>query len=206
VIRLVVATSNPGKAREIAEILAGLPIEVLSLSDYPAIPEVEESGSTFEENALIKALHAAQYTGEAVLADDSGLEVDALDGKPGIHSSRFAGPGATDAQKNELLLQMLADVPDDKRTARFRCVAALVAPSGDYWTFDGACEGRIIHESRGSNGFGYDPLFYVPDYDMTMAELPAEVKNRISHRAKAMAEARVAIGDLSFSCESGCDG
>jgi XTP/dITP diphosphohydrolase len=201
-MRLVVATTNRGKLKEIIELLQGLPIDVRSLADYPSIPEAEETGSTFAENAILKALHTVRFTGEAVLADDSGLEVDALDGGPGISSSRYAGPGSTDAQRNEKLLRELADVSDEKRTACFRCVAALVSPSMDIQTFDGVCEGVIIRERRGEHGFGYDPLFYIPEYGKTMAELPPEVKNKISHRAKAMAAARVAIEKMAVS-ESG---
>jgi XTP/dITP diphosphohydrolase len=196
-MRLVVATTNQGKLKEIVRLLEGLSVEVLSLADYPSMPEAEETGSTFAENAIQKAIHAAQFTGEIALADDSGLEVDALGGEPGIRSSRFAGPGATDAQRNALLLEKMKAVPDEKRTARFHCVAAVASPAGESQTFDGVCEGRIIHEPRGNNGFGYDPLFYIPERDKTMAELPAEVKNRISHRAKAMAAARVAIGQMA---------
>jgi XTP/dITP diphosphohydrolase len=170
-----------------------LPIEVLSLADYPSIPEADETGSTFTENAILKAVHAARFTGEMALADDSGLEVDGLGGLPGINSSRFAGPGATDTQRNELLLERMKDVPDEERSARFRCVAALVSPSGGAQTFDGVCEGRIIHRPHGEHGFGYDPLFYIPEHGKTMAELPPELKNRISHRARAMAAARAAI-------------
>jgi XTP/dITP diphosphohydrolase len=192
-MRLVVATTNPGKLKEIIHLLDGLPIEVLSLADYPSIPEADETGSTFTENAILKAVHAARFTGEMALADDSGLEVDGLGGLPGINSSRFAGPGATDTQRNELLLERMKDVPDEERSARFRCVAALVSPSGGAQTFDGVCEGRIIHRPHGEHGFGYDPLFYIPEHGKTMAELPPELKNRISHRARAMAAARAAI-------------
>lgn len=201
-MRLVVATTNKGKLKEIIELLKGLPVEVRSLADYPSIPEAEETGSTFAENAILKAVHTAHYTGEMTLADDSGLEVDVLGGRPGISSSRYAGPGATDAQRNEKLLRELADVPDQKRTARFMCVAALVSPSEDTQTFDGVCEGIIIHDPRGEQGFGYDPLFYVSEHGKTMAELSPEVKNRISHRAKAMAAARVAIEKMVVGAES----
>ncbi|MDO8683209.1 MAG: XTP/dITP diphosphatase [Armatimonadota bacterium] len=183
---LVIATTNPGKVKEISRLLAGLSLNILSLADFPAIPQVEETGSTFTENAIIKARHAAKYTGEMSLADDSGLEVDALDGKPGIQSSRFAGPGATDAQRNKLLLSLLKDTPDEKRTARFHCVVAIASPSGETQIFDGVCEGLITREPRGAHGFGYDPVFFVPEYGKTMAELPPEVKNEISHRAKAV--------------------
>jgi XTP/dITP diphosphohydrolase len=196
VIRLVIATRNLGKVKEIVRILDGLPVEVVSLADYPSVPEVEETGSTFAENAAIKALHVAKHTGEIALADDSGLEVDALGGKPGVYSSRFSGPGATDARNNKLLLEKLRDVLDEDRAARFRCAAALAISSGGVQLFDGTCEGQITREPRGKNGFGYDPLFYVPEYGKTMAELPPEIKNRISHRAKAMTAARSAIEEL----------
>jgi len=198
-MRLIVATTNPGKLREIIRLLEGLPMELLSLADYPAVSEAEETGSTFAENAVLKAVHAARHTGETALADDSGLEVDALEGRPGIHSSRFAGPGATDAQRNALLLEKMKDVSDQDRTARFRCVAALASPSGDVWTFDGVCEGHIMHEPRGEHGFGYDPLFYIPEHGKTMAELPPELKNRISHRARAIIAARAAIEKMAAS-------
>jgi len=193
VIRVVVATFNPGKAREIAELLSGLSIEIVSLADYPSIPEPEEHGSSFAENAAIKARHACERTGEVALADDSGLEVDALGGRPGINSSRFAGPNAADAQRNALLLDMLSDTPDEQRTARFRCVAALATPAGEIQIFEGACEGYIVREPRGENGFGYDPIFYLPEFGKTMAELPPDVKNRISHRGQAISAATAAL-------------
>ena len=188
--KLVVATRNERKRRELAAILAGLPVEVVRLDAYPGAPDVEETGATFADNARLKALSAAGHTGEWAVADDSGLEVDALGGRPGVYSARFSGPGATDAANNALLLSLLKDVPPDQRTARFRCAIALASPEGETWVDEGTCEGVIAGAPRGEGGFGYDPLFIVPELGMTFAELPAEVKNRISHRARALALTR----------------
>lgn len=200
--RLVIATKNPGKAREVAEILEGLPYEIVSLADYPDAPDVEETGGTFAENAAIKARAYADFTGELTLADDSGLEVDALDGAPGVYSSRFA---PTDAERISKLLDLMRNVPDDKRAARFRCAVAIAEPSGGpdgpgYAIPDrliireGKIEGIIAHFPKGSNGFGYDPVFYVPELGKHFAELAADEKNAISHRGKALREARKALG------------
>ena len=194
--RLVVATANSGKVREIAQLLADLPLEILSLSDFPAASPPEETGATFVENAVAKAVHAAKVTGEMALADDSGIEVDALGGEPGVRSSRFGGPGMTDAGRNGLLLQKLRHIPDQKLTARFRCAAALAWPSGEVRTFEGVCEGRITRGPRGTHGFGYDPIFYLPQYGKTMAELPPEEKNLISHRGRAMSQVKAALREL----------
>lgn len=192
--RLVVATKNPGKAREMAEILADLPYEVVSLSDYPDTPEVEETGSTFVENAIIKARAYAKYTGELTLADDSGLEVDALNGAPGILSSRFA---PTDAERISKLLDLMKEIPSDKRTARFRCAVAIVDPAGDVKTCEGEIEGSIAYEPHGSNGFGYDPVFVVTELGKHMAELDSDDKNAISHRGRALAEAKKLLAGRS---------
>ncbi len=170
-----------------AALLADLPYEVVSLADYPDAPEVEETGVTFIENATIKAKAYAKFTGELTLADDSGLEVDALDGAPGVYSSRFA---PSDPERNAKLLDMMKDVPDEQRTARFRCAIAIAAPSGDVRTCDGAVEGTIARERKGTNGFGYDPIFYVPELGKHMAELTADEKNAISHRGKALEKAK----------------
>lgn len=185
--KLVIATKNAGKAREMAAVLAGLPYEVVSLADYPDAPEVEETGSTFVENAIIKAQAYAEFTGELTLADDSGLEVDALGGAPGVYSSRFA---ATDPERNAKLLDMMKDVPDEQRAARFRCAIAIAEPGEDPRTCDGAVEGAIAHEPKGANGFGYDPIFYVPELGRHMAELSSSEKNAISHRGKALEKAK----------------
>ena len=185
--RLVIATKNSGKAREMAEVLTGLPYEVVSLADYADAPEVEETGSTFIENAILKATAYARFTGELTLADDSGLEVDALDGAPGVLSSRFA---PSDPERNSKLLGLMSDVPDAKRAARFRCAIAISTPEGDLRTCEGTVEGAIAREPRGANGFGYDPVFYVPDLGKHMAELTSSEKNAISHRGKALEKAK----------------
>jgi XTP/dITP diphosphohydrolase len=187
--KLLVATHNPGKVREYREILAGLPLEVTYLDAEGITEEVDETGATFAENAILKATAYARLSGLLTWADDSGLEVDALGGAPGVYSARYAGPGASDADRYRKLLNALADVPWDRRTARFRCTVALAMPEGDVRTADGACEGVIAFGPAGSNGFGYDPVFYMPERDATMAQLDAEVKNVISHRGRA---ARVA--------------
>lgn len=188
--KLLLATRNKGKVREIQALLADSGVKVLSLSDYPDIPDIPEDGATFEENAVFKAQEVARLTGEITLADDSGLEVDALNGEPGVHSARFAGETKNDEANNTKLIALLEDVPPAHRTARFRCVIALVTPDGYVHTADDACEGLIILKPRGDNGFGYDPLFYVPEYDQTFAELPLDIKNRISHRGRALAQVK----------------
>ncbi len=170
--------------------LRDLDIEVLSLRSYPDVPEVEEDGLTFFENALKKASEVSRHTREAVLADDSGLEVDALGGEPGIHSARYSGPAATDATNNQKLLRMLRDVPREKRGAAFRCVLVLYRPDGQSESFEGAWRGEILFEPRGTMGFGYDPLFLDEQQGLSAAELPPEIKNRISHRGRAFAKFR----------------
>lgn len=182
---LVVATKNPGKLREIREIL-GSDVRLLSLTDFPGVGDIVEDGRTFEANAIKKALAVANHTGHVSLADDSGLEVDALNGAPGVYSARFAGEEATDEQNNVKLLQLLEDTPDEQRTARFRCVIAVGAPDGSVQTAEGTTEGRILQNPRGTGGFGYDPLFLVSDLRRTFAELPPAEKNRLSHRGKAL--------------------
>lgn len=172
---LTVATKNPGKLREIREIL-GSEARLLSLADFPDVGDIVEDGRTFEANAIKKALAVASQTGHVSLADDSGLEVDALDGAPGVYSARFAGEKATDEQNNRKLLRLLEDVPDAQRTARFRCVIAVGAPDGSVQTAEGTAEGRILHSPRGTGGFGYDPLFLVSGLRRTFAELPSEEK------------------------------
>ncbi len=186
-LKLLVATNNPGKVREFEELLAGLPFEVTFPAREGIALEVEESGATFEDNARLKALAYARASGLPTLADDSGLEVDALGGAPGVWSARYAGPGAGDADRYQKLLNALAGVPDGRRTARFRCVVALAWPDGAIRTAEGRCEGQIGWAPRGEHGFGYDPVFIVDGSGgQTMAELPPEIKNRISHRARAV--------------------
>lgn len=197
--KLLVATNNPGKLREYAHLLAGvlLPLEITFPAQEGLRLGIEESGQTFEENARIKALAYAQASGLLTLADDSGLEVDALDGAPGVHSARYAAPDATDADRYRKLLEALQQVPAGKRTARFRCVIAVAQRNGQIQTAAGVCEGEIGLEPRGQYGFGYDPVFVVEGYDgQTMAELVPEVKNRISHRARAVAAAQPVLRRL----------
>ncbi|MCY3712080.1 MAG: XTP/dITP diphosphatase [Gemmatimonadetes bacterium] len=181
---LVLATRNPGKISEIKALLSG--VRVVPAASFAGCPEPEETGRTFEENALIKARAVSRYTGRTALADDSGLEVDALDGAPGVRSARYAGTDATDQDNIRRLLDALDGISDADRTARFRCVVAVVVPDGRSWTAEGACEGRILQATRGDAGFGYDPLFVPACYESTFAELDAGVKNRISHRAQAL--------------------
>ncbi len=185
---LVLATRNEGKLKEIRQLLAGCVEEFFSLADFPELPEIVEDGQSFEENALKKACLTAKKLGKPVLADDSGLCVDALAGKPGIFSSRFAGEDADDERNNSKLLAELAEIPADRRSASFHCVIALCFPDGSRHTFSGELKGSILDRGRGSSGFGYDPLFLVHEYDKTLAELPLDLKNRISHRGKALAK------------------
>lgn len=190
VMTVVVATRNPGKVAEIRAALGGLPIGLTSVADIVKdAPPIEETGVTFEENAIIKARAVSTSTHLIALADDSGLEVDALDGAPGVYAARYAGHGATDAMRRAKLLGALVEVPTP-RTARFRAVVAVRAPTGALTTFEGVCEGEIALEERGAGGFGYDPVFYIPERSATMAELPEALKNEISHRGRAIAAAR----------------
>lgn len=187
----MLATGNPGKVAELRDLLARhldqTHFSLLTPRDWPTpLPEVAETGATFAENARLKADTLAQVTGLPALADDSGLCVDALDGAPGLYSARWAGAGASDADRNAKLLLALADVPPKRRTARFVCAAALAIPDSGIWTAEGICEGVILNALRGANGFGYDPLFLLPTVGRTMAELTAEEKNHLSHRALAV--------------------
>ncbi len=183
---IIVATKNKGKVAEIAAILGALPVKVLAITEFGGIPEADETGDTFFANAVIKARHYARLTGRACLADDSGLEVDALDGAPGVHSARFAGDDATDEANNRKLLTLLAGVPFERRTARFRCTLIFFDNRETLIAVDGTCEGIILEEPRGEGGFGYDPLFYIPELEKTLAEIPVENKNIISHRGRAL--------------------
>ena len=193
---LLIATHNAGKLREYAEIFADLAATLVSLRDEGITESVAEDRDTYLENARRKALSYARISGLLTLADDSGLEVDALDGAPGVHTARYAGPRATDEERYRLLLQNLEGIEWEKRTARFRCVTCIATPRGQTFVGEGVCEGYIAYEPRGTGGFGYDPVFYLPEYDCTMAELPAEVKNRISHRARAARNARLILRTL----------
>jgi len=183
---LVVATGNMGKLREISRLLEQRNYRVIGLDAFPAAPEVVEDGVTFADNARKKAEAIAAHTGILTLADDSGLVVEALDGAPGVYSARYAGVDATDSDNNCHLLAELEAVPEDKRQAAFRCVMALVDPAGSCQFFDGELKGLILRELQGEGGFGYDPLFLVREYGKTLAELPLDLKNRISHRGQAL--------------------
>ena len=182
---LVLASGNKGKLAEFQRLLEGLDVQIHSMKEYPEIGEIVEDGSTFAENALIKARAVCKATGKPAMADDSGLAVDALNGAPGIYSARFAGEQRSDADNNAKVLQLLEGVEDSKRTARFFCVIAIVLPDGREYTAEGTCEGTILRALRGEGGFGYDPLFYVESLDKTFAELTMEEKNHISHRGHA---------------------
>ncbi|MEN6314752.1 MAG: XTP/dITP diphosphatase [Clostridiaceae bacterium] len=184
--RLIVATKNRGKLKEFAELLAHLPYDIVSMADAGIEDNIEENGTTFEENALIKAKSVWKATGDTVIADDSGLEVDYLNGAPGVYSARYAGEGATDDVKNRKLLHALEGVPADKRTARFVCAIAVIFPDGGNFTVRGTCEGYMATEPAGNNGFGYDPLLYVPEIGMTIAQMESSLKNNISHRGNAI--------------------
>lgn len=194
--RLLMATRNPGKAREYAELLADLPLSVTTLDAEGVTANVEESGQTFQENARLKATTYARLTGLWTWADDSGLEVDALDGRPGVWSARYGGPAATDRDRYLTLLDELRRNPERPRTARFRCVVALALAPGQVLTAEGVLAGVIAEEPRGAHGFGYDPVFFVPAQNGTLAELPPSIKNRISHRAVAAAAAKQLLVDL----------
>lgn len=183
--RIVLATKNQGKIREMRALLAPINIEVMSLADFPPIEDAEENGATFADNAMLKARWYYAHTNVSCLADDSGLEVDALGGSPGVYSARYSGDDATDASNNAKVLREMADVPEEKRTARFRCAMALVGGNIEL-TADGTCEGVLLTKPRGNGGFGYDPLFYVPAFGRTLAELSQEEKNGISHRGAAV--------------------
>jgi len=191
--KLLIATHNAGKIREYQSLLADLPLEVTSLEAEGITLDVEENGATFAENAILKACTYARISGLWTWADDSGLEVDALDGAPGVYSARYAGPGASDRDRYLKLIDELRSIGDAPRTARFQCVVAICLPDGEVHTTDGRVEGRIIDEPRGDGGFGYDPVFYLPDRDATMAELSQETKNRISHRGQAARAANLLL-------------
>ena len=188
-MKLVLATQNRDKIREIRHLIEDLPVTIMTFEDFPDFPDIEETGKTLEENAILKASGIALYTGCAVLADDSGLEVDALDGAPGVYSSRFAGPGCTYDDNNRKLLKELEGVPKEKRTARFRAVIAVAWDAEKVETVEGRAEGVITVEKAGGDGFGYDPVFFYPPAGKTFAEMTLEEKNKVSHRGKALVKA-----------------
>ncbi len=202
-MKLVLATRNKGKVAEIKKILEDLPeVELLSLRDFPDLAPIEETGKTFQENAILKAKTVANSTGCWALADDSGLVVEALNGAPGVYSARYAGKNATDTSNNQKLLKALEKVPWEKRRAAFVCVMALCSPKGKCYTCEGRFEGIISFEPKGNAGFGYDPVFYVPEYDKTVAELTPEIKNMISHRAQALKKIKPLLIQIIRSSES----
>ena len=195
-MKLIIATHNPGKAHEIGEILGDLPLQCLTLTEAGISQDIAETGDSYAANALFKATFTTRATGLPALGDDSGLEVEALGGRPGLLSARYA---PTTPERWAKLLFELKDVPWEKRAARFRCAIALAAPNRDPLTVEGVCEGLIAFEPKGEGGFGYDPLFYLPDQDCTMAELPEEVKNRVSHRGRALLKAKQILTDWLFT-------
>jgi XTP/dITP diphosphohydrolase len=194
--KLLLATSNPGKIREYRFLLDGLGYKITTLAEEGIVKVVTESGNSYEQNARLKAITYAKLSELTTLADDSGLEVDALNGEPGVKSARFAGEAATDAEKVSFLLAKLKGVRWEQRTARFKCVIAIANPKGQTKVCHGECQGMIALEAKGENGFGYDPIFFLPKIGKTMAELPLEMKNQISHRARASQKARQALQRL----------
>jgi len=193
--KLILATQNHHKVIELKSMLNGIPFEIGSLEEYPDYEAPEETGTTFRENALIKAKSAAEFTGHWVFADDSGLVVDALDGRPGIYSSRYA---ENDAARIQRVLTELANVPDEKRQARFVCSIAIVSPQGESWVVEGKCEGIISYSPKGHFGFGYDPVFYFPELKKSFAELLPEEKNQVSHRSNAVRKAIELLKSLNI--------
>lgn len=201
--KIIFATGNAGKMREIREILSGMDMEILSMKEAGIEAEIVEDGTTFEENAVIKAKAVAkclsqsavkEHSGAIVMADDSGLEIDALNKEPGIYSARYMGEDTPYSVKNRSLIERLAGVPDEKRTARFVCAIAAAMPDGEMLTTQGVIEGRIDYEQKGDNGFGYDPIFYVPEFGCTTAQLTEEQKNQVSHRGKALMAMKEELG------------
>lgn len=194
--KLLLATFNPGKIREYLRLLEGIGCQITTPSEQGLARLVTESGSTYEENARLKAITYARLSQLITLADDSGLEVDVLSGEPGIRSARFAGEAATDAENVGLLLAKLKGVPWEQRSAHFKCVIVIATPEGQSKAFYGECHGLIAFEPKGDNGFGYDPVFFLPELGKTMAELPPDIKNEISHRARASQKARQLLTEM----------
>ena len=193
-MRLLIATTNPGKVREYQSLFAGLDLDLIGLNDVGIDVDVDETGDTYAANAELKARTYVQLSGLLTLADDSGLEVAALNGRPGVHSARYAPDSPARIQK---LLKEMIDVPDDQRAAQFQCAIVLAAPDGSITTTAGSCDGVIAHEARGTHGFGFDPVFYMPEHSATMAELPEDLKNQISHRAHAAQKMRAILASIA---------
>ncbi|MBM7648907.1 XTP/dITP diphosphohydrolase [Bacillus ectoiniformans] len=192
---VIIATKNPGKAKEFKEMFSAYGYEVKTLLDYPDFPDIEETGQTFEENAILKAEAVSAATGRLAIADDSGLVIDALNGRPGVYSARYAGEAKDDQANIEKVLAELIEVPAEKRAARFYCALALAVPNEPVLTVSGTCEGQISTSQQGKNGFGYDPIFFVPSLGRTMAELSPEEKHRISHRGQAIQALKGKLSD-----------
>ena len=196
-MKLVIATKNINKIKEIKEKFSDFAdLDVGSLADFSNLPEVIEDGQTFEENALKKAREYSLFTGMPVLSDDSGIVIDALSGEPGVRSARYSGERASDDENNNLVLEKMRSVPEENRTARFVCAVAIIIPGNGEYLTKGTCEGRILRSKTGKNGFGYDPVFYVPELEKTMAELTIKEKNKISHRALALDKAKVILRQI----------
>jgi len=189
-LRVLIASANQGKVAEYQELLAGLDCELLSLGDVGIFGDIAETGDTYDQNARLKAVECAARSGLLTLADDSGLEVEALGGEPGVRSARYAGEHASDRQRVAYLLEKLSDVPAERRGARFVCVIAIATPAGEVTFCRGECPGMIVTEPRGERGFGYDPAFLLTGLGLTMAELPPDIKNQLSHRGRAVVSAR----------------
>lgn len=198
-MEIVLASRNPDKISELNKLLENLRVKIYSLGDFEGIPEVEEDGETFQENALKKARTVFAATGKLAMADDSGLEVDALQGAPGVRSARFGGEGLTDHERNLKLLKMLEDVQDRERGATFQCCLAIVGPQGLEKVVSGVCRGSIIREPRGGSGFGYDSIFLPAQYSQTFAELSPDIKNKISHRGRALEKAALFLDGYIYS-------
>jgi XTP/dITP diphosphohydrolase len=195
-LEILIATNNLGKVKEIKDILDSPKIKILSMKDFPHLPKIEEDGRTYQENAFKKARKISEHTGKICLADDSGLEIDYLKGKPGIYSSRW---GNSDEERINKVLKLLENVPINKRNAKFICAAILVFPDGKIYMVKEECKGSIEFKPKGEHGFGYDPIFLVPEYEKTFAELGDKIKNQISHRGKAMKRMINIINELAAS-------
>jgi XTP/dITP diphosphohydrolase len=193
-LEIIIATRNRGKVREIRKSLKGLGLKIYSLNDFSDVPQIEEDGKSFTENALEKGRFYSKYFGRLTVADDSGLEVDSLKGLPGIYSARYAGEGASDRENNQKLLREMEGIPVSKRGARFKCILGIVSPDGREAVAEGSCRGRIGFKEVGRKGFGYDPVFVLPQYGKTMAQLSLEEKNKVSHRGKALRKLKRIIG------------
>ena len=195
--KLLLATNNAGKVKEYRSLLRSIPFELVTPKELGISVDVEETGTTYEENARLKACTLAKKSGLLTLADDSGIEVDALNGAPGVMSARYAGENASDAERVHYLLSKLKDIPREKRTARFYCLIAIAQPDGQVQYCDGECKGIITFKPQGENGFGYDPIFFFPERGKTMAQLPLEIKNQISHRGRAAQKARLLLNKMA---------